>query len=213
MKTTILALAGLVLCQQGDRPPYKTPYRVVNAHHHWLTPDEDAVRVQLEVMDAASIAVAVNLDGGLSDGSLKAWIELERKYPGRFVTFVKFTQKEFERVGEPGFFESLGRDVERAAKMGARGVKVWKDLGMIIRDGSGALLKVDDPRLDPFWAKCGELGLPVMIHTADPKDFWDPITYGNPLYGARKDEDQLHRVPGMPGWEALIEQRDNVVRK
>ena len=206
-------LAAILFFPQADRPPYKTGYRIVNAHHHWLTPDEEAVRIQIEVMDAVGIAAAVNLDGGLRDGSLKAWIELERKHPGRFVTFVKFTEKDFERVGEPGFFESLVRDVELAAKMGARGVKVWKDLGMVIKDGSGTLLKVDDPRLDPFWVRCGELGLPVMIHTADPKDFWDPITYDNPLYGARKDEDQLHRFPGMPSWEALIAQRDNVVRK
>jgi uncharacterized protein len=211
--TVLLALAGLLLFQQGDRPPHKTTYRVINAHHHWLSPSEEAVRVQIEVMDAVGIAAAVNLDGGLADGSLKAWLELERNHPGRFATFVKFTEKEFVRVGEPGFFESLARDVETAAKMGARGVKVWKDLGMVIKDVSGALLKVDDPRLDPFWIKCGELGLPVMIHTADPKDFWDPMTYDNPLYGARKDEDQLHRVPGMPSWEALIEQRDNVIRK
>ncbi|RPH39053.1 MAG: hypothetical protein EHM91_12935, partial [Planctomycetota bacterium] len=212
MTVALLAVAAL-LFQQADRPPYKTPYRIVNAHHHWLAPNEDALRVQIEVMDAVGIAAAVNLDGGLKDGSLKAWIELERKHPGRFVTFVKFTEKDFERVGEPGFFESLVQDVELAAKLGARGVKVWKDLGMVIKDISGTLLQVDDPRLDPFWARCGELGLPVMIHTADPKDFWDPITYDNPLYGARKDEDQLHRFPGMPSWEALIEQRDNVVRK
>ncbi len=206
-------LAAALLLQQADRPPHKTTYRIINAHHHWLVPDENAVRVQLEVMDAVGITAAVNLDGGLADGSLQAWIELERRHPGRFVTFVKFTAKDFARVGEPGFFDSLPRNVELAARMGARGVKVWKDLGMLIKDGSGALLRVDDPRLDPFWAKCGELGLPVMIHTADPKDFWDPMTYDNPLYGARKDEDQLHRFPGMPSWEALIEQRDNVVRK
>jgi predicted TIM-barrel fold metal-dependent hydrolase len=212
MKLALLAVAAL-LFQQGDRPPYKTSYRVVNAHHHWLNPDEDAVRIQIEVMDAAGIAVAVNLDGGRVDGDLPAWMELQKKHPGRFVTFVKFTLKDFVRVGEPGFFESLVREVERAAKMGARGVKVWKDLGMVIREGSGALLRVDDPRLDPFWARCGDLGLPVLLHTADPKDFWDPLTYNNPLYGARREEDQLRRFPGMPSWEELMAQRDNVVRK
>jgi predicted TIM-barrel fold metal-dependent hydrolase len=84
---------------------------------------------------------------------------------------------------------------------------------MTIRDGSGALLKIDDPRLDPFWTRCGELGLPVLIHAADPKDYWEPVTYNSALYGSRTDEAQLHRIPGMPRWEELIGQRDNVVRK
>jgi hypothetical protein len=208
-----IALLALAAALQAERPPHKTSYRVINAHHHWLAPDERAIRVQLEVMDANGIAAAVNLDGGRVNGTLPAWMELQRKFPGRFVTFVKFTLKDFERVGEPGFFDSLPREVEGASRMGARGVKVWKDLGMLIKDASGALIKVDDPRLDPFWARCGELGLPVFIHTADPRDFWETLAYNNPLYGARKEEDQLHRIPGMPSWEDLIAQRDNVVRK
>jgi uncharacterized protein len=212
MQIAILSLVA-ALFPQAEPPPYKTSYRIINAHHHWIAPDEDAVRVQIEVMDAVGIAKAVNLDGGRTDGNLQAWMALERKFPGRFVTFAKFTWKDFEKIGEPGFFESLVREVEAAAKTGIRGVKIWKDLGMLIRDGSGALVKVDDPRLDPFWNRCGELGLPVLIHTADPRDFWEPITYNNPLYGARKDEDQLHRIPGMPSWAELMAQRDSVVRK
>jgi len=55
--------------------------------------------------------------------------------------------------------------------MGVRGVKIWKDLGMYIRDSHDTLLKVDDPRLDPFWEKCGALGLPVLIHVADEREY------------------------------------------
>lgn len=209
---SLLALSGILFLPQADRPPHKTSYRVINAHHHWIRPDEDAIRAQIEVMDVVGIAAAVNLDGGRTDGTLPAWMALQKKHPGRFVTFAKFTLADFERVREPGFFDSLVREVEAAAKMGIRGVKMWKDLGMLIKDGP-ALLRVDDPRLDPFWARCGELGLPVLIHTADPRDFWEPITYNNPLYGLRKDEDQLHRIPGMPSWEDLMAQRDTVVRK
>ncbi|MGH9810680.1 MAG: amidohydrolase family protein, partial [Terriglobia bacterium] len=68
------------------------------------------------------------------------------------------------------------RDLERAAKMGVQGVKVWKDLGMYVRDGRGRILASDDERLDPFWNKCGELGLPMLIHAADPKEYWFPLT-------------------------------------
>jgi uncharacterized protein len=212
MRAAVLVAAALLI-PQSERPPYKTSYRVINVHHHWGNPDADAVRAQIDAMDAHGIAAAVNLDAGRTDGTLPGWIELQGKYPGRFVNFAKFTAKDFERIKDPAFFEDLVRELERAAKMGIRGVKIWKDLGMIIRDGSGALLKIDDPRLDPFWVKCGELGLVVFIHTADPREYWVPLTYNSLHYPSRTEEQQYYKIPGMPKWEELIEQRDNIVRK
>lgn len=199
--------------QEAEKPAYKTSYRIINVHHHWDAPSPEAVEAQIEVMDRAGIAAAVNLDGGRTDGTLPAWLELQKKHPARFVTFAKFTKKDFERIGEPRFFQELVGEVERAAKMGIRGVKIWKDLGMLIQDGTGKLLRLDDPRLDLFWAKCGELGIPVFIHTADPKEYWNPLGYNSLHYGARTEEQQYYKIPGMPRWEELIAQRDNVVQK
>ena len=76
-----------------------------------------------------------------------------------------------------------------------RGVKIWKDLGMHIRDSQGTLLKADDPRLDPFWEKCGELRLPVLIHAADEREYWYPLTPNSIHYGLRKEEDQYYHDP------------------
>lgn len=209
----ILLPAARPAAPQAHRPPYQTAYRVINVHHHWGNPDVDAVLAQVEVMDASRMAVAVNLDAGRTDGNLAGWIELERRFPGRFVNFAKFTLRDFEGAKEPPFFQNLVRELEGAARMGIRGVKVWKDLGMNIQDGSGTLLKVDDPRLDPFWARCGQLGLPVLIHTADPREYWYPLTPNSLHYGSRTEEQQYYNIPGMPRWEELIEQRDHVLRK
>ena len=211
-------IAALVLSFAASAPQdnerlYKTSYRVINVHAHFDAPNEEALKAELEVMDRVGIVSEVNLDVGRSDGNLPAWIELRKKHPGRFVLFAKFTLKDFARIKEEGFFEELVRELEREAKLGIQGVKIWKDLGMYIRDGSGVLLKVDDPRLDPFWTKCGELGLPVLIHTADPKEYWYPLTYNSLHYGTRSENDQHYRNSEMPRWEELIRQRDNVVAK
>jgi predicted TIM-barrel fold metal-dependent hydrolase len=199
--------------QDNERPLHKTSYRVINVHAHFDAPNEEALKAELEVMDRVGIVSEVNLDVGRSDGNLPAWIELRKKHPGRFVLFAKFTLKDFARIKEEGFFEELVRELEREAKLGIQGVKIWKDLGMYIRDGSGALLKIDDLRLDPFWTKCGELGLPVLIHTADPKEYWYPLTYNSLHYGARSEGDQHYRNPEMPRWEELILQRNRVLAK
>ena len=213
MRIAALALAAAALLPQAERPPYKTSYRVVNVHHHWGDPDADAVQANLDAMDAAGVVSSVNLDAGRTDGTLPGWMELQRKHPGRFVHFAKFTAKDFERIAAPTFFEDLVRELEKAAAMGIRGVKIWKDLGMVIRDASGALLRIDDARLDPFWEKCGALGLVVFIHAADPREYWYPLTPNSLHYGVRTEEQQYDKIPGMPKWEELIEQRDAIVRK
>ncbi len=68
-----------------------------------------------------------------------------------------------------------------------RGLKVFKALGLEYRRGTGEFWHIDDPALDPIWAKAGELGIPVLIHTADPADFWQPVDgdhfWNGVLYG------------------------------
>ena len=209
----VVAAFGQASTQDAQKPLYKTTYRVVDVHTHWGAPREEAVAAEIDVMDRMNLAAAVNLDAGRTDGTLPAWMKLKQSVPSRIAVFAKFTKKDFERVREPGFFDDLVRELEKAAKMGIQGVKIWKDLGMLIEEGPGQRLRIDDSRLDPFWAKCGALGLPVFIHTADPKEYWYPLTYNSLHYGARAEEDQYYRMPGMPRWEDLIAQRDHVLEK
>ena len=66
--------------------------------------------------------------------------------------------------------------------MGCRGLKISKSLGLSDKDSTGKLITVDDPRIDPIWAKCGELGIPVEIHVTDPKAFFTPVDRFNERY-------------------------------
>ena len=66
------------------------------------------------------------------------------------------------------------RQLDDAVARGARGLKFLKDLGLGVRDKSGKLIAIDDPRLDPVWHECGRLGIPVFIHTGDPEAFFHP---------------------------------------
>jgi predicted TIM-barrel fold metal-dependent hydrolase len=199
--------------QERERPLYRSSYRVIDIHHHGDAPDPNTWRIRVEMLDRAGVSAVANLDAGRVDGTLPGWMELQKASPGRVLQFPKFSKKDFEGIQEPGFFDGLVKELQRAAERGARGVKIWKDLGMYIRDGSGKLLRIDDPRLDPFWTKCGELGLVVFIHSADPRDYWYPITYNSLDYGTRTEKDQFTNDPEMPSWEDLIAQRDAVVAK
>jgi len=203
-------LSGLVARSAETGAPYQTKYRVVNVHRHGALATEGAVLAEFEAMDRAGIDKVVVLDGDSPPGTLPAWLELQRKYPERLAVFLK---ADFRDSAKPGFFEALVLKLESAKQAGVKGVKVWKDLGMANRDAGGKLIAIDDPRLDPFWAKCGELKLPVLIHSADPREYWYPLTFNSIHYGLRKEADQYYRDPEMPSYVELMRQRDKVLER
>ena len=72
-----------------------------------------------------------------------------------------------------------GASQRRMAEVRARGLKVLKELGLGYRGPGGQLLRPDEPALAPIWEEAGRLGLPVLIHVADPYGFFQPMTPGN----------------------------------
>ena len=87
----------------------------------------------------------------------------------------------------PDFSERAAGQVEEGNRLGAAGFKEYKRLGLYLRDGAGELIKIDDPKLDPVWKRCGELSMPVSIHVADPKTFWLPYDQANERWKELKD--------------------------
>jgi predicted TIM-barrel fold metal-dependent hydrolase len=84
---------------------------------------------------------------------------------------------------------------------GARGLKIWKTLGLHAKDSTHRRIPVDDDRLDPLWAAAAELGVPVLIHVADPMAFFQPLDLRNERYAElRRHPDwyyhSAHRADG-----------------
>jgi predicted TIM-barrel fold metal-dependent hydrolase len=210
------------LADYRPRPALRVPetrverpaVRAVDAHNHvgrwlteWVRPDggwmvED-VGALLALMDSLDLDAIVNLDGRWG-AELEANLDrYDRAHPGRFLTFCHVDWSELD-----GLVASL----EASAAAGARGLKVWKDLGLGVRDKAGELLLPDDPRLADVWAAAGELGLPVVIHTADPVAFFTPVDAAN----ERLEELTVHpewsfHGPEFPTFERLMEALEAVV--
>jgi len=196
--------------QDEDKPLYKTAYKVINVHRHIDTASPAAVKAELEVLDRVGVSAIVVLDGGQIDNKLPDWFELKKKHPDRLIIFSNIP---WGRIKREKFFEEIVQELPVQARLGVQGVKIFKQLGMGYKDADGKLLKGDDPRLDPFWAKCGELGIPVLIHMADPKEYWYPLTPNSFHYGMRSEKDQFYDRDTMPSWEDLIAQRNNILKK
>jgi len=190
-----------------ETPVERPRFRAIDAHNHlgrwltgdWAVPDVGAL---LALLDEVDVDAVVNLDGRWGD-ELEANLDrYDRAHPDRFATFCHV---DFDDARTPGFEARLVASLRDSHARGARGLKVWKDLGLGFRDPDGRLLMPDDPRLGALFHEAGELGLPVLIHTADPVAFFDPVDE----YNERLEELGVHpewsfHGPGFPSFDELI---------
>jgi predicted TIM-barrel fold metal-dependent hydrolase len=142
-------------------------------------------------MDAAGIGIGVNLSGGTVTPKNDGRSDFERNkmmadenFPGRFVHYMNLDYSDWD---EPDFADRAVKQVEEGHRLGAAGLKEFKRLGLNLRDKNKQLIKVDDRKLDGVWRRCGELGMPISIHVADPKAFWEPYNEKNERWVELKD--------------------------
>ena len=180
---------------------------VRGAERPWAIAD---VGELIATLDEAGVEAIVNLDGLWGDELERNLDRYDRAHPGRFITFCHV---DLRAIGRPGFdADVLVDSLRRSRDAGARGLKVWKDVGLGIVDESGALVLPDDERLAPVYAAAGELGLPVLIHTADPVAFWDPVDGSNErLEELLEKPDWSYFGRGFPSFDRLIASLESLV--
>jgi len=167
----------------------------------------------LAVMDRKGVRAAVNLTGGFGKGHEEALAAFDRAHPGRFHTC---TEPMWGACADPRYPQLQADAIERAARAGAKGLKVLKTLGLYLRERGreGPLVKVDDRRFDPMWEACAAHRLPVYIHVSDPEAFFLPIDCTNERW------DELGHHPDwsfhgkdFPSHREIMEARDRVLAR
>ena len=193
-----------------EHPLQKSKFPFIDVHsHQWRMGERDLGALAKE-MDALNMGLMVNLSGGSGKSIADAVANIRGNEPDRFVVFANLNFNNIDENWGERAAEQLQRDVEQ----GASGLKIFKSLGFSVNDLDGYRVAVDDPRLDPVWAKCGELGIPVLIHTADPKQFWQPFDANNERWLELKTHPNRKRENDDPvPFETLIEEQHNVFKK
>ncbi|MBN1963686.1 MAG: amidohydrolase family protein [Anaerolineae bacterium] len=158
-------------------------FPVIDAHNHLGQLDIDwnarPLAALLDWLDAAHVRVFVDLDGGWGEDILHRHLDrFKAAAPERFIHYGGVDWSQWMEHGDR-FGEWAAEQLRAQVARGAQGLKMWKNLGLEIRDQRGDLVPVDDARLDPVWAVAGELGIPVTIHIADPVAFFDPLDARN----------------------------------
>jgi uncharacterized protein len=188
----------------------KPKFPVIDIHNH--LGDLDKTEYYLEQMDEAGVYICIGLDGHSKDDFYKEHLRVSHSVSKE--RFHVYFSPDFSKIDEPDFGQKEAQKLEEAVRMGITGLKIFKNLGLTLTDKSGKIVPVDDHRLDPIWAKCGELGIPVMIHVSDPKAFFDPVDKYNERY------EELWSRPNwsfygdaFPSKNEILEQRNRVIER
>lgn len=212
------------------RTPIERPsFPVVDVHTHpRLRFRHDPARLEefIAIMDAHRVALCVSLDGRLGD-DLEEHLAYLQPHADRFLVF-----SNVDWIGDgdpddpatwdchrPGFARRTAQHLAEAKARGVVGLKVFKRLGLGYRNPDGSLVAIDDPRWDPIWAACGELGLPVIIHSADPVAFFEPVDETNERWEelSRHPDWSFHGVDPTgrpwPTHDELLAARNRVIER
>jgi predicted TIM-barrel fold metal-dependent hydrolase len=197
----------------------KPRFPVIDAHNHlslegfggW---DKRPVSQLLDILDEADVRVYVDLDGGWGEDILETHLDhFKAAAPERFRVYGGVAWEKWPEYGDK-FGEWAADRLRKQAARGAQGLKIWKPLGLQVRDQHNNLVAVDDSRLDPVWATAGELKLPVTIHIADPVAFFDPVDSSNERWEElHANPDWQFPSPPYPSFMSILNAFANLVRR
>jgi predicted TIM-barrel fold metal-dependent hydrolase len=196
------------------KPIHRSRLPRIDVHAH-ISPE--GLERALALMDQWGIDGMVNLSGmvpGPPRHMLETQLDLARASGGRIAVFtnVNFVRAVRTRAD---YGMALAEELSMAKEMGAVGLKIPKGLGLGYPTPDGErVLSVDDPKLDPLFEEAGKLGMPVAIHTGDPKAFWLPPDEKN----ERLDELRAHPEwsffgEPVPSWQQLYDQFERRVAR
>jgi predicted TIM-barrel fold metal-dependent hydrolase len=187
----------------------------VDAHAHFLA----EAKPVLDALDrlnvtAVNVCVVDRYDKGFETVAPQHEMarRLARASGGRLPWIATFDDSGF---AEPGFAARTLSGLDRAFGEGAIGVKVYKSMGMELKDAKGRYLLPDDPAFEPVFAGLEARGATVYGHIAEPMAAWLPLDPKNPDYDYYKSNPawHVHGRPGVPSKEAILEARDRVLEK
>lgn len=189
-----------------QHPIARAKYPIIDIHNHQnSTMSKEKLDELVRDMDRINLRVMVNLSGGFGDKLKKGVDNMKGRYKDRFVLFANIDFKDLDDAGYP---QRAAAQLEQDVRHGAQGLKIFKNFGMDLKDGKGQRVHVDDPRFDLLFEACGRLKIPVLIHTAEPRSFFQPMDKNNERWLELKTHPGRARPPEKyPSWETLMNEQ------
>lgn len=212
----IFALLQFFIISCNNKPLYytKADYNnlpKIDVHFHYNTTD---IRY-LKFADSLYFRlISPNVDTEMPiDEQLKIATAIKKEYPKKFAFFGTFSVDSFNNSG---FAEKTIDRINRCIKAGASGIKIWKNIGMVLKDTAGRNVMVDDPAFEPVFNYLEVNKIPLLAHLGEPRNCWLPealMTVGNDLrYYKRHPQFHMYLHPEEPSYEDQINARDHLLR-
>jgi predicted TIM-barrel fold metal-dependent hydrolase len=188
----------------------KARYPVIDMHSHPYALSNGGIDQAIKNMDAVGISKTIILTksyGAEFDSIYAAYAP----YGDRFEIWCGF---DYSGYNDPGFGPAAVAELERCFKVGARGVGELGDkgMGLVYCKPAAVGMHLDDPRMDPLLKKCGELGMPINIHVAEPIWMYEPMDASNDglmnAYSWRLDNKK-----DIVGHQGMIDILENTVKR
>jgi len=143
----------------------------------------------------------------------QAAVSLRQRYPGWVAFAATFPVDGFQ---SPGWSDAAVRHIDEAVAQGAVGVKIWKNIGMVLRNPDGSYVMPDDPRLEPVVAHLERKHIVLLGHQAEPLNCWlapEKMTVRSDReYFREHPQYYMYRHPDMPTHDAILAARDRMLR-
>lgn len=199
----------------------RSKYPFIDVHSHQWDMSFSNLEKLVSEMDSLNMGFMINLSGSglatfvgnqsLMDLNLKKSLtNIKESFPDRFAVFVNI---DFNKIDNKDFAKNSVNIIKDAVSNGAIGLKVYKNLGLSLKDSSGKRVKVDDPRLSPIWDICGQLNIPVLIHSGEPSPFFDPIDkYNERWLHARQKPGSFRPSDKYPTFKTVMDEQFNMFK-
>jgi len=119
------------------------------------------------------------------------------------------------KVNSPSFQVDAVKQLDHDFAQGAIAVKIWKNIGMEIKNANGSYILADDPRFQPIYEDIARHGKTLMLHQAEPDVAWGPADPSDPSWSYYQENPQWYvaNKPGFPSKRQILDARDHILEK
>ena len=214
--TVIMALFLFMGCKVKPDAHYSASdfgkVNKIDAHFHYDTPDTR----YLQFADSLNFKlISPNVDAGMPlDEQLKITAAIKRQHPDKFAFLGTFSVDSFS---SDDFVQQTITQIEKCMAEGASGIKIWKNIGMVLKDSADRFVMADDPAFEMIFDYLEKNNIPLLTHLGEPKNCWLPVnemTVDNDRrYYERHPEYHMYQHPEAPSYEDQVDTRDNLLKK
>ena len=182
----------------------------IDAHLHFYG-DHPACWRLMERLDLKHLNICVAEDSaGQWRDQADFYQNLTKDKPERFAWCTSF---DLPRFDDAEYVDKVIEGLQQDIAAGAIACKIWKNVGMEIKNPAGGFLMIDDPLFDPIYDFLTKEDLTLLLHMAEPLACWQPLVDNNPHYRYYRDHPEWHMYnkPEYPSHQTLIDARDRMV--